>query len=68
VSTLYVVSVLCIGQFVWTMRQEWTSLGPVGLALAAGGVLVFNVSFEWLHRLGGRLGRRGPIAAAAKSV
>ena len=56
--TLLVVSLLCLGQFAWTMRDEWPRLGVAGLAAALGGVLVFNLGFEWLHRLGSRFDRR----------
>lgn len=58
VPTLYFVAVLCIGQFVWTVRDEWSSLGIHGLFLALAGVLAFNVVFEALHRWGGRIRRR----------
>jgi uncharacterized membrane protein YfcA len=57
--TLLFVSILCVGQFVWTMTDEWTRLGLSGLACALGGVLVFNLGFEWLHRKGERGNRRG---------
>lgn len=56
--TLLFVSILCIGQFVWTMTDEWARLGLIGLACALGGVLVFNLGFEWLHRKGERSDRR----------
>lgn len=57
--TLLFVSILCIGQFVWTMTDEWARLGFTGLACALGGVLVFNLGFEWLHRKGAIADRRG---------
>ncbi len=50
--TLYFVAVLCIGQFIWTMHNEWLQLGVSGLTLALAGVLAFNVGFELLHRWG----------------
>ncbi len=56
--TLFVVSILCIGQFVWTVSQDWEHLGLSGLGAALGGVLLFNLGFEWLHRIGGRFDRR----------
>lgn len=69
---LCVVSTLCILQFVWTMQSEWSGLGWKGLGIALGGVLLFNVFFEWLHRVGGRVDRRrlgrGVIAPAADGV
>lgn len=55
VPTLYFVAVLCIGQFLWTVHDEWLNLGLRGLALALGGVLAFNVVFELLYRWGYRL-------------
>ncbi len=56
--TLYFVAVLCIGQFVWTMQNEWAQLGLAGLGLALLGVLAFNIAFEFLHRWGDRLSSR----------
>jgi uncharacterized membrane protein YfcA len=50
--TLYFVAVLCIGQFAWTVSREWTLLGLDGLLLALGGVLLFNLVFEAMHRWG----------------
>jgi hypothetical protein len=55
VPTLYFVAVLCIGQFVWTVNNEWASLGLQGLAIALAGVLAFNIVFELLHRWGYRI-------------
>lgn len=57
--TLFFVSLLCIGQFVWTVSDEWTRLGMSGLAAALGGVLLFNLGFEWLRKIGLRTNRRG---------
>ncbi|GMV88722.1 MAG: hypothetical protein AMXMBFR81_16530 [Chthonomonas sp.] len=56
--TLKLVSLLCLGQFVWTMKQEFAGLGGVGLmvSLAALGVLVF--AFEALRDAGIRLESR----------
>lgn len=56
--TLLVVSVLCVGQFIWTIQNEWASLGVTGLVLAILGVVFFNAGFEYLHRVGGRFDRR----------
>lgn len=56
--TLFLVSLLCIVQFVWTIRDEWLRLGLTGLACALAGVLLFNLGFEWLHRIGSRFDRR----------
>jgi uncharacterized membrane protein YfcA len=57
-STLMVVSVLCVAQFVWTMIHEWERLQAWGLAAALLGVLLFNLLFQELHRIGDRLERR----------
>ena len=57
-STLLVVSLLCIGQFVWTLHNEWLPLGFVGAGAALFGVILFNLGFEWLHQVGGRFDRR----------
>jgi uncharacterized membrane protein YfcA len=56
--TLLVVSILCIGQFAWTVSDEWSRLGLLGLAVGLGGVVLFNVVFEWMHRVGDRFDRR----------
>ncbi|MBX3745192.1 MAG: sulfite exporter TauE/SafE family protein [Verrucomicrobiae bacterium] len=56
--TLLVVAVLCIGQFFWTMHQEFAVLGATGLAAAILGVALMNGGFEWLWRIGDRLERR----------
>ena len=57
-STLLVVSLLCVGQFFWTLQNEWARLGWIGAGAAVVGVLVFNVGFEWLHQVGGQFDRR----------
>lgn len=57
-STLYVVAVLCVLQFVWMVRSEADRLGFTGITLCAAAVLVGNAAFEWLWRVGGRIGRR----------
>jgi uncharacterized protein len=59
--TLLFVSVLCIGQFAWTMTDEWARLGIGGLVCAMGGVALFNIGFEWLHRRGAQTDRRGQL-------
>lgn len=56
--TLFAVSLLCIIQFAWTMKDEWTALGLKGLTAALAAVLVFNLGFEVLHRIGSRFDRR----------
>ncbi|MEC7907160.1 MAG: sulfite exporter TauE/SafE family protein [Verrucomicrobiota bacterium] len=57
-STLLVVSILCVGQFLWTLQNEWAALGVLGAGIASVGVLLFNIGFEYLHRVGGRFDRR----------
>lgn len=57
-STLLVVSILCVGQFLWTLQNEWAALGLLGAVLALAGVLLFNLGFEYLYRVGGRFDRR----------
>jgi len=57
-STLLVVSILCVGQFLWTLQNEWAVLGILGAGIALAGVLLFNLGFEYLHRVGGRFDRR----------
>lgn len=56
--TLYVVAVLCVIQFVWTMREEMARLGWLGLGASVLAVVLLNVFFEWLWRIGDRLERR----------
>ncbi len=57
--TLVLVSILCIGQFVWTISDEWLRLGVGGTLAACAGVAVFNAGFEWLRKKGHRDNRRG---------
>jgi uncharacterized membrane protein YfcA len=57
-STLVVVSILCVAQFVWTMYNEWSQLQLWGLLAALLGVGLFNLLFHKLHQLGDRLERR----------
>jgi uncharacterized membrane protein YfcA len=56
--TLLFVSVLCVLQFVWTCWREWPRLSWPGLLVALGGVALFNLGFQQLHRIGDRLARR----------
>ena len=63
--TLYFVGLLCIGQFVWMMRQEFATLGWIGVGGALLAVALFNVGFEWLWRVGNKLERRSmPMVVA----
>jgi len=48
--TLIIVSVLCIGQFVWTVVQS--QVGGWALVGAVGAVLAVNLVFHALYRLG----------------
>jgi len=57
--TLLLVSILCVVQFLWTLQNEWAALGVAGAGVALAGVLLFNLGFEYLHRVGGRFDRRG---------
>ena len=57
-STLLVVSLLCVGQFFWTLQNEWARLGWLGAGGAVLAVVIFNGGFEWLHQVGGRFDRR----------
>jgi len=57
-STLYLVAMLCVGQFFWAMREEFLNLGWMGVTAAVGAVMLLNAGFEWLWRLGDKLERR----------
>jgi uncharacterized protein len=57
-QTLYVVAVLCIAQFFWTMHEERAQIRWLGIALSAVVVVIFNILFEWLWRIGDKLERR----------
>ena len=56
--TLFVVAILCIGQFVWTMQQSFGEFGLVVIALSVFAVVFFVAGFEWMWRIGDRLARR----------
>lgn len=55
-KTLVFVSVLCVGQFVWTLAHE--RITGVTLLGAVGGLVAINGVFHVLHRAGGRVGAR----------
>ena len=58
--TLLVVSVLCVGQFLWTLvhaRHELNSLSFGGTLL---GLVLFLVAFQVLYRRGRNMARRRP--------
>lgn len=56
--TLYVVSVLCILQFFWTLTKESDALGPIGIVAACLAVVAFLAGFHRLDTIGRRLARR----------
>ena len=55
--TLFIVSVLCLLQFVWTLVSERAAMTLVWYGIAALGILGFNVVFHILYVWGGRLVR-----------
>lgn len=66
--TLYFVSVLCLGQFFWTIRDEWTHLGLMGLTLSVLGVALFNFVFEILYRYGRRKKRPASMPVMGDAI
>jgi uncharacterized membrane protein YfcA len=56
--TLLLVSVLCVGQFAWTLVHERHLLTSWNLAAAALGVVVFLLAFQDLYQRGNQLARR----------
>ena len=50
--TLLFVALLCVGQFVWTCSEEWTSLGVLGLVASVAAVGVCLLGFEKLRAWG----------------
>lgn len=65
--TLYVVAMLCVGQLVWTLVEERSTLGILGSIAAVVALGGFLAGFEWLRAYGARLvagsPRRGPSSA-----
>lgn len=57
--TLFFVSLLCLGQFVWTLSTEWSRLGIPGLVASLAAVGILLLGFQWLYNHGVRLDRRG---------
>lgn len=66
--TLLVVSVLCVGQFVWTCFSERTSLGVNGLLATFLALCACLLVFECLRSLGLRLVAAARVKNEAKSL
>jgi uncharacterized membrane protein YfcA len=60
--TLFVVSVLCVGQFIWTLLHERNSLTLWNISAALLGVVLFLLVFQDLYRQGYRLARRQRVS------
>jgi uncharacterized membrane protein YfcA len=56
--TLFVVYVLCVGQFIWTLVHERASLTAWNVSAAILGVILFLLIFQDLYRRGYRMARR----------
>ncbi len=56
--TLLVVAILCVGQFFWTLHEEWAHLGIPGAGAALVAVGLLNLGFDKLWLLGDLLERR----------
>ena len=56
--TLLFVSLLCVGQFIWTLVHERGSLTPWSLCASLLGVLLFLLVFQDLYSRGNQLARR----------
>jgi uncharacterized membrane protein YfcA len=56
--TLLFVSLLCVGQFAWTLVHERSSLTGWSLAATLLGVVLFLLAFQELHERGKQLARR----------
>ena len=57
-STLYVVSILCVAQFAWTLVHERDALTAWTVGATLVGVALFLLVFERMYRGGVRLARR----------
>lgn len=64
-KTLYLVSVLCIGQFAWTLIDKWSQIGIGGALAMTACVALLLVVFNSLYKQGEKLNRRGRIAFGA---
>ncbi len=56
--TLFFVAILCVGQFIWTLRESYGRLGFWGVLCAVLAVALLNLAFEWLWKIGNKLERR----------
>lgn len=56
--TLVFVSLLCVGQFLWTLVHEREALSAWSLGASVLGVALFLLIFQDMHRLGERMERR----------
>jgi uncharacterized membrane protein YfcA len=56
--TLYVVSLLCVAQFAWTLIHERGSLTAWNVSASLLGVVLFLLVFQDMYRHGYRLARR----------
>lgn len=56
--TLYVVSILCVLQFFWTLVHERAALTAWNLSAALLGVVLFLLIFQDLYKRGNRMARR----------
>lgn len=61
--TLRIVSVLCLGQFAWTVHEEWHNLGAGGLVASVGLVGALGLLFEGCLRYGCRAHATPPTVA-----
>lgn len=66
--TLFVVSLLCLFQFAWTLTEEWEQIHVAGLAMAFTGLLLFGLVFQWMHWLGNRMARRSRNSTRGRDV
>ncbi len=64
--TLFVVAILCVGQFVWTCFTERQALGVLGLVIALAAVGVALLGFEKLRAWGAVLVGEAKAKAHAK--
>lgn len=60
VPTLILISLLCLAQFIWTLLQE--RVDAFGCVIALGSVLLMNLGFHFLYRLGKKTNRYAPPA------